>query len=84
MHHCIQYSELKIPLDVVVVSMDADGFLNREELRVEAVFNQPLKESLRQVAPMLTKSTGNPEARDGDNCLEMACFEGNYHVSMYT
>ena len=70
------HSIIKIPLDVVIVSTDSDGFLNREESRVDAVFNQSLGESLKEAVPVLKISDFMAGAD-----LEMVCYEGNYNVS---
>lgn len=70
----VSYSLLKIPLDVVIVNTDSDGFLDREELRVDAVFDQTLRDSLRAATPMLNKST------EHGGTAEMICYEGNSKV----
>lgn len=69
------HSFIKIPLDVVVVSTDTDGFLNREEHRVDAVFHQTLRESLKETIPTL-KTTDTASAAN----VEMICCEGNCNV----
>lgn len=65
---------MTIPLDVVIVTTDSDGFLNREELRVDAVFDQTLKESLGAATPMLNKST------ECGGTAELICYEGSSKV----
>ena len=72
--------EIEVPLDVVIVSTDRDGFINREELRVEAVFNRPLRTSLEAATPMLRGK--EKEGRDGgvEGASKMICYEGMHHV----
>ena len=67
-------SLLKIPLDVVIVNTDSDGFLSREELRVDAVFDQTLRDSLRAATPLLDEST------ETGSTAELICYEGNSKV----
>ena len=76
--YCIR-SLLKIPLDVVVVDTDSDGFLNRDELRVQAIFNQSLRESLKDVFMKL-----NTAEDDSSTETAYACYEGNYNVGIYS
>ena len=73
------YSPLKIPLDVVVVSTDSDGFLNRDEHRVDAIFDRTLRESLKDVFMKLETAES-----DTDCSTEMTytCYEGNYNVGI--
>ena len=78
MHTCIiRYSLLKMPLDVVIVNTDSDGFLSREELRVDAVFDQTLRESLKAATPMLNEST----EYGGTTAEPLVCYEGNNKVA---
>ena len=72
--------EIEVPLDVVIVSTDRDGFINREELRVEAVFTQPLRTSLAAATPMLRGE--QEEGRDGsmEGASNFICYEGMHHV----
>ena len=75
--------EIEVPLDVVIVSTDRDGFINREELRVEAVFNRPLRTSLEAATPMLRGKEEEEGGRDGDvagRASNMICYEGMHHV----
>ena len=68
-----------MPLDVVIVNTDSDGFLSREELRVDAVFDQTLRESLKAATPMLNEST-----EYGSTTAEpLVCYEGNNKVVSY-
>ncbi len=64
-----------MPLDVVIVNTDSDGFLSREELRVDAVFDQTLRESLKAATPMLNESTEH-----GGTAEPLICYEGNSTV----
>ena len=79
--HFMQYfaththSLIKVPLDVVVLNTDSDGFLNREEHRVDAVFQQTLRESLKEIIPTL-KTTDASTVAD----METICYEGNCNV----
>lgn len=66
-------SLLKIPLDVVIVNTDSNGFLDREELRVEVVFDQTLRKSLGAATPMLRN-----ESERG--ATELICYEGSSKV----
>ena len=76
-YHYATHSHIKVPLDVVVVSTDGDGFLNREEYRVDAVFHQTLRESLKETIQTLI-TTDNATAVD----VEMICYEGNCNVGI--
>ena len=73
----IRYSLLKMPLDVVIVNTDSDGFLSREELRVDAVFDQTLRESLSAATPMLKEPT-----EYGSTTEPLVCYEGNSKVAI--
>lgn len=69
-----------MPLDVVIVNTDSDGFLSREELRVDAVFDQTLRESLKAATPMLKEST----EYGGTTTEPLVCYEGNNKVAIYS
>lgn len=59
---------------MVIVTTDSDGFLNREELRVDAIFDKTLKESLGAATPMLNEST------EYGGTAELICYEGSNKV----
>ena len=71
-------SQIKLPLDVVIVSTDSDGFIDRDELRVDAVFNQSLRESLEAATPLMRKAEGDDPSAVGVS--DMVCYEGMHRV----
>lgn len=59
----------------MIVTTDSDGFLNRDELRVDAVFDQPIGDSLRAATPMINEYT-----KHGGTAEPLICYEGNTKV----